>query len=233
VTAGVFVTGTDTGVGKTLVAAALLRAAGAIGLRTAGMKPVAAGTDATGGQEDVAALIAAGNVSVDRQLVNPYCFDPPIAPHIAAAEASTSIDPAAIVRAFGTLAGRTDYLVVEGAGGLLVPLGKGVDTADIAALIGLPLVVVVGLRLGCINHALLTVEAIGRRKLPIAGWIANCVDPQMLRLPQNIVALAERIESPLLATLRWGIFPDEAAIALKPLVNATKSPPSATPEPPR
>ena len=217
---GVFVTGTDTGVGKTLVASALLHAARTLGLRSVGMKPVAAGIDPSGYQEDVEALINAGNVSVDRQAINPYCFQAPIAPHLAAAESGIKIESDVILEAYRALSERADYVVVEGAGGLLVPLGSGLDTSDIAARIGLPLLVVVGLRLGCINHALLTIEAIRRRNLPIAGWIANCVDPQMARVGENIEALAERIDAPLMATLPWGISRDEASIALQPLIAA-------------
>lgn len=221
---GVFVTGTDTGVGKTLVASALLRAARARGLRSVGMKPVAAGTDPSGCQEDVEALIDSGNLSADRRLINPYCFQAPIAPHLAAAESSTLIESDVILKAYQALSGRADYVVVEGAGGLLVPLGAGLDTSDIAARIGLPLLVVVGIRLGCINHALLTIEAIARRNLPIAGWVANCVDPTMSRVGENIEALAERIDAPLVATLPWGISPDKAGIALQAQISVIPNP---------
>ena len=218
--AGVFATGTDTGVGKTLVTTALLRAACRSGLRAVGMKPVAAGTDALGHQEDVEALIAAGNVAADRALINPYCFAPPIAPHIAATEATVAIDGDTIGRAFQTLSARADFVAVEGAGGILVPLGPAFDTADLAGQLDLPVLIVVGLRLGCINHALLTIEAIVSRKLRIAGWIANCVDPEMARRPQNVDSLRARIDYPLLAQLDWGVGDEAAAMAMTATLDA-------------
>lgn len=227
--AGVFVTGTDTGVGKTLVTTALLRAAVKAGLRAVGMKPVAAGTDPLGRQEDVDALLAAGNVAADRALINPYCFAPAVAPHIAAAEASVEIDRDAIGRAFETLAARADLVAVEGAGGILVPLGPRFDTADLAERLDLPVLIVVGLRLGCINHALLTVEAVASRNLRIVGWIANCVDPGMARLPQNVDALRSRIDHPLLAQIDWSPDREAAAVAMTPALENLLAHPHSQP----
>ena len=223
-TAGVFVTGTDTGVGKTLVASALLRAACQAGLRAVGMKPVAAGTDALGRQEDVEALMAAGNVVAERSAINPYCLAPPIAPHIAADEAGVMIEPERIRAACEALRARADLVVVEGAGGILVPLGPGLDTADLAKQLELPVLVVVGLRLGCINHALMTMEAAANRGLRITGWIANCVDPEMARLPQNVDSLRARINYPLLAQLDWRVNDDAAATAMKATLDALLAP---------
>ena len=190
-----FVIGTDTGVGKTLIAAALLYKFRERGLSAVGMKPVAAGC------EDVETLIAAGNLAAQRRLVNPYFFHPPIAPHIAAEEAGVGIDLPHIADCYRQLAERADAVVVEGAGGFLVPLGAAQDSGDLARLLGLPLVLVVGMRLGCINHALLTQEAIRTRGLTLAGWVANRVDPAMDRFEENLTALERRLEAPLLGVM--------------------------------
>ncbi|HEX4328983.1 MAG TPA: dethiobiotin synthase, partial [Burkholderiales bacterium] len=183
-----FVTGTDTGVGKSLVAAALLHACRARGYTTVGMKPVAAGCELIDGEwrnEDVEALIAASSVAAPRELVNPYLFRPPIAPHIAAAEASVLISSAHIAQCCAQLAALAQSVVVEGAGGFLVPLGKTEDMGDLAKVLGLPVVLVVGMRLGCLNHALLSAEAIRARGLTLAGWVANRIDPEMPRFEEN------------------------------------------------
>jgi dethiobiotin synthetase len=203
---GFFVTGTDTGVGKTLVACALLHAFAARGLRAIGMKPVAAGANLEGGvllNEDVAALVAASNVAAPRELQNPYCFAPPIAPHIAAAHAGVAIDIERVREAYARLEARADVVVVEGAGGFRVPLGNSVDTADLARLLGLPVVLVVGMRLGCLNHALLTADAIAAAGLPIAGWVANHIDPDMTHATENVQALEARLRAPLLSRIHY------------------------------
>ena len=213
---GFFVTGTDTGVGKTLIACSLLRAFAARGLRTMGMKPVASGGVAGGTglvHDDVERLIAAGNVTAPRERVNPYCFAPPIAPHIAAAEAGMTIDPDHIGRCFNALAERADVVIVEGVGGFRVPLGPGADTAQLAARLALPVVLVVGVRLGCLNHALLTAEAIAHRGLTLAGWVANHIDPQMAAADENVRALEALIAAPLLARIAFAATPDSAASA--------------------
>ena len=215
-THGFFVTGTDTGVGKTLVACSLLRAFAARGLRAVGMKPVASGGVAGGTglvHDDVERLIAAGNVTAPRERVNPYCFAPPIAPHIAAAEAGMTIDPDHIGRCFNALAERADVVIVEGVGGFRVPLGPGADTAQLAARLALPVVLVVGVRLGCLNHALLTAEAIAHRGLTLAGWVANHIDPQMAAADENVRALDALIAAPLLARIAYTATPDSAASA--------------------
>lgn len=213
---GYFVTGTDTGVGKTLVACSLLRAFAARGLKAVGMKPVASGAVPRGSRlvhDDVEKLTAAGNVAAPHEHVNPYCFEPPIAPHIAASGAGMRIDLDRIRRSFDALAARADVVIVEGVGGFRVPLGPGVDTAQLAARLALPLVLVVGLRLGCLNHALLTVEAIAGRGLELAGWVANHVDPRMAAAEENVRALATLIAAPLLAHIAFTAMPDTAACA--------------------
>ncbi len=213
---GVFVAGTDTGVGKTLIACALLRGLAARGLRVAGMKPVAAGARRRRGvwhNEDVEQLRAAGNVDVPAEWINPYCFAPPVAPHLAAREAGVSIRMATIARCHSRLAGLTDIVVVEGVGGLLVPLGPRLSAADIPRRLDLPVLLVVGLRLGCLNHALLTVDALQERGLRLAGWIANHIDPAMARPRQNLETLRQRIPAPLLGTVKFAPTPTAARAA--------------------
>lgn len=203
---GFFVTGTDTGVGKTLIACALLRAYGAAGVRAAGFKPVAAGALREGSRllnDDVQALQAAAGVEVEDRLANPYCFEPPIAPHIAAAEAGVSIDRGRLLEAYAGLEARAEAVVVEGAGGFRVPLGDAFDSADLAAALGLPVVLVVGMRLGCLNHALLTAAAIDAAGLTLAGWVANHVDPAMSHKAENVAALEARLHAPLLARIEY------------------------------
>jgi dethiobiotin synthetase len=216
VTKGYFITGTDTGVGKTLIACSLLRAFAARGFKTVGMKPVASGAVAGGKglvHDDVERLIAAGNLTAPREHVNPYCFAPPIAPHIAAAEAGVKIDMDHIGRCFNALTERADVVIVEGVGGFRVPLGPGADTAQLAARLALPVVLVVGMRLGCLNHALLTAEAIAGRGLVLAGWVANHLDPQMIAADENVRALETLITAPLLARIAFTATPDSAASA--------------------
>jgi dethiobiotin synthetase len=210
---GFFVTGTDTGVGKTLVSAALLHALAAQGLRVVGMKPVAAGCDEDGANDDVRVLAGASNVSVARELANPYCFAPAIAPHIAAERVGVAADYGVIERAYAALRRVADAVVVEGAGGFLVPLGPQTDFGDLARRLGLPVILVVGMRLGCLNHALLTAEAVQARGLPLAGWVANHIDPAMAEQDANVAALAARLGAPLLARIPPLAAPDPLRIA--------------------
>ena len=203
-----FVTGTDTEVGKTFVCCALLHALRKQGIQAVGMKPVAAGTDAAGRNADVERLLAASAMQAPRELVNPYLFQPAIAPHIAAAQAGVAIDIARIVTAFAALSDRADAVLVEGVGGFCVPLGAHLDTADLAARLDLPIVLVVGMRLGCINHALLTQQAIGARRLQLCGWVANRIDAKMTCFEENLAALSERIAAPLL-----GVIPANSTVA--------------------
>lgn len=213
---GIFIAGTDTGVGKTLVACALLRGLDRHGLRAAGMKPVAAGARLRRGiryNEDVEQLRGTSSVDVPREVVNPYCFTPPIAPHLAAREAGQTIRMSVIARRYAQIAARCDVVVVEGVGGLLVPLGARLNAAEIPQRLDLSLLLVVGLRLGCLNHALLTVEAAQARGLRIAGWIANAIDPSMARREQNLQTLCERIPAPLLGIVKHAAKPDIDSVA--------------------
>lgn len=202
---GLFVTGTDTGVGKTRVAVAVLRAAVAAGHRAVGMKPIAAGIDRGATMNaDVVALGDAGNIEVASEDRNPYSFVPAIAPHLAAENAGTAIGLDVIAAAYARLAVRADVVVVEGAGGVLVPLGDRTDMLDIAVRLGLPVLLVVGMRLGCLNHALLSALAIDARGLRLAGWVANRIDPAMREVDANVRALAQRLPVPLVADLSLG-----------------------------
>lgn len=196
-----FVTGTDTEIGKTFVSCALLRRAAADGLRTAGLKPVAAGIDAAGQNEDVEQLRVASNVVLAPEVINPYCFSAAIAPHIAAAEEGRTIDFPVIADTVSVARRAADFVVVEGVGGFCVPLGVDRDSADLAVHLGLPVVLVVGMRLGCINHALLTVEAIRARGLMLSGWIANRIDPDMSRFDENLATLTRAIPAPCLGVI--------------------------------
>ena len=203
-----FITGTDTEIGKTFVTSALLHRFRQAGLSSLGMKPVAAGLDGHGLNEDVEQLMAASSVQADRVLVNPFAFKHPIAPHLAAAEEGRDIRFAPIHTALAQLRQQADVVLVEGVGGFRVPLGPEGDSADLAETLGLPVILVVGLRLGCINHALLTVEAIRSRGLPLAGWVANAVDPLMLRGAENVATLDELIPAPRLGLIPFQSPPD-------------------------
>ena len=218
---GCFVTGTDTGVGKTHVSAALLHWCAQQGWRSAGFKPVAAGTTLIDGQrvnEDVQALRQTGSVLLADAEVGPLQFKAACAPEIAAALENRHIDQATILSAARHLASRAQFVVVEGVGGFCVPLGTDWDTADLAVTMGLPVVLVVGLRLGCINHALLTAEAIRARQLPLAGWIANSVDPDMAHSAGNLASLRQELmrrhQAPCLGVVPWLDAPTPAAVAV-------------------
>lgn len=216
--AGLFVTGTDTGIGKTVFSCALLHALAATGLTVVGMKPVAAGATRWRGawvNDDVEALHAAGNVEAPATLRNPYVFAPPIAPHIAAREAGASISLPRIRRAFDALQRRADIVVVEGAGGFRVPLDRHRDFSDLAVLLRLPVILVVGMRLGCINHALLTAAAVRASGLGLAGWVANHVDRSMARQDENVCAIAQRIGAPLVARLPFRSAPAPRRLAAR------------------
>ena len=209
-TRGFFVTGTDTGVGKTVVATMLLRALAGAGLRAVGMKPVSAGV-APGEtvNADVRSLIDAGNVDAPLADINPYSLALPIAPELAARAEGIDIVLDRIAAAYLRLSAVADAIVVEGAGGALVPLAPQSDMLDIPARLGLPVILVVGIRLGCINHALLSMLAIRARGLALAGWIASRIDPAMQEGDANVATLAERIPAPFLADVAWthGRFP--------------------------
>ena len=229
-----FVTGTDTGVGKTLIACALLHAFAAQGKRVVGMKPVAAGGsprssgeptdallagaagfDADGINADVQALAAASNVTASFAQINPYAFAHPVAPHIAARKAGVHVEFARILTAYGELAAQSEVVVIEGVGGFHVPLNDTQDSADLAVQLGLPVILVVGMRLGCLNHALLTARAIEDCGLNCAGWVANVLDADMAALHDNIVALQQRLNARLLGVVEYQARPDARLAAMR------------------
>ena len=200
-----FVTGTDTEVGKTLCTAALLRVARLQGLRTVGMKPIASGCEATPEglrNEDALAHLAETSAPLPAYAtVNPYAFAPAIAPHIAAAEAGVSVDLRRIAECWTELTRDRDFALMEGAGGWQVPIDATRFFPELAVHLQLPVVLVVGLRLGCINHALLTAQAIATRGLRLAGWIGNRIDPQFSRLDDNLAALHRHLPAPCLGVV--------------------------------
>jgi dethiobiotin synthetase len=208
-----FITGTDTGVGKTLVSCALLKAFAAQGKRVAGFKPVAAGCDEDDRNEDAKQLRAASSIQTTYGQTNPYCFPHAIAPHLAARHAGARIDFSRILASYRELAGQVDEVIVEGVGGFCVPLNEKQDSVDLAKEIELPVILVVGMRLGCLNHALLTLRAIADYQLECAGWVANVLDVDMPALQENIEALRERIAAPLLGVIPWQAQPDAQAVA--------------------
>jgi dethiobiotin synthetase len=194
-----FVTGTDTSVGKTTVTVRVMQQLVAQGLTVVGMKPVASGCEWLDGRwqnEDVHLLTAASNVSAPPELINPYCLEPAIAPHIAAAQAGIEIDFNVIQAAYTQLATMADVVIVEGAGGLLVPLNATQTIADLIQALNLPALVVVGMRLGCINHALLTAEVLKQRNIDFCGWVANSIDPQMSVPQENLQSLIAGLQQP-------------------------------------
>ncbi len=196
-----FVTGTDTGAGKTLVTGALLYALGQQGVRAAGMKPVAAGAELQDGvwhNEDVDFIAASSPLALPTDLTTSYLLQAATAPHIAAAQEGVTIDPDRILDSYVRVAAAADAVVVEGVGGFRVPLADDFDTADLAQRLGLPVIMVVGLRLGCINHALLTAEAIAVRGLTLAGWIANVIDIGMDYGMAYIDTLTQKLPAPML-----------------------------------
>jgi dethiobiotin synthetase len=214
---GVFVTGTDTGVGKTFAACALLHALRERGVTVAPMKPVAAGGGVPGGlpmnDDTVELLAAAGFRAADAPDVTPVLLREAIAPHIAAQREGRAIELQEVLRAYRRLRARADYMVVEGVGGFCVPLGPGIDTVNLARAFALPVVIVVGLRLGCLNHSLLTAQAVRAAGLPLAGWIANAIDPDMPARAENVATLVARLGAPLLGELPFapGASPQDLA----------------------
>jgi dethiobiotin synthetase len=216
VTRSFFVTGTDTGVGKTLITAALLRRLRGSGVRVAGMKPIAAGAvpgPEGPANEDALLLQAESSARHPYALVNPWLFAPAVAPHIAAAEAGVVIDTARIASAHARLRAAADVVLAEGAGGFLVPLDAARSCAELPKLLGMDVILVVGLRLGCLNHALLTVEAIAARGLALAGWIGNHVDPAFARSEANVETLRNRVDAPCLGIVPWMRKPDVSGAA--------------------
>ena len=196
-----FITGTDTEIGKTLVAGAMILRLRQQYQRVAGFKPVAAGMYCNKNNqlvnEDVETLILASTLSLPATTVCPYQLDQAAAPHLVAKQLGIELNLAAMLAAYQYLSQQVDAVVVEGAGGFLVPFSDEFDLADFAVALKLPVILVVGLRLGCLNHALLTAAAIEQRGLKLAGWVANTLDPQLPLLQENVVSLKERIAAPL------------------------------------
>jgi len=206
VTRGFFITGTDTDAGKTWVALGLLKVLADAGCRTAAFKPVACGVIETAQglrNEDALLLGEHATLRASYEEVNPYFFAAPIAPHLAAHDAGVRIDLTRIKAQFDMLAARADVVIAEGAGGWLVPLNGRDTMADLAKCLGLPVILVVGIRLGCLNHALLTAQSIMQHGVPLAGWVANAVQPRFTELERNIAALRERISAPLLGSVPY------------------------------
>ncbi|MFN0313908.1 MAG: dethiobiotin synthase [Burkholderiales bacterium] len=213
---GYFIAGTDTGVGKTLVSSALIRAFAAQGHRVVGMKPVAAGSVMRNGKpiwEDTEALMAASNITASVAAVMPYGLRDALAPHIAAEREHVSIEMTVIANAYQKLAAMADVVIVEGAGGLLVPLGDTLDAAEIPRALGLPVILVVGMRLGCLNHALLTQLAIAQRGLKLAGWVGSVIDPGMSAVEENFSTLKSRIAAPNLGFVPFLDSPDVSRVS--------------------
>jgi dethiobiotin synthetase len=223
-TRSLFVTGTDTGVGKTFASAVLLHMLARRHARVVGMKPVAAGI-VPGAQcnADVDALAQADGLPLALRDRNPYAFTPAIAPHIAAGEAGRRVDLDVIAAAWHRLRAQADVIVVEGAGGVMVPLDGRHDMLDIAVRLELPVLLVVGLRLGCINHALLSAHAVRARGLRLAGWVGNEIEPSMPRIDANIDSIADRIGVAPAAILRWNPTAIDVSAALDKVVAAILS----------
>lgn len=212
-----FITGTDTDVGKTTVAAGLLQAARAAGLSTAAGKPVASGCEVTPEglrNADALALMAQCTLALSYEEVNPVAFEPAIAPHIAAREAGVALTVQALLTPMQRiLRQRADFTLIEGAGGWRVPLSGQDSLSDVAQGLDLPVILVVGVRLGCISHALLTAEAIAQDGLQLAGWVANIIDPKTSRLEENLATLAERLPAPCLGRVPKLKSPSPEAVA--------------------
>jgi dethiobiotin synthetase len=212
VNGGYFITGTDTGVGKTWLTVALMRHLQGQGQRVAAMKPVASDCRLTDGMlknDDALLLQRYASMEIPYQLVNPYALELPIAPHIAAEKAGITIDFGVIGSAYRQLRQNSDMVLVEGIGGWMVPLSTALNVADLAAYMDLPVIIVVGIRLGCINHALLTCRAVLASAVRCAGWLASCLDPQMPALQENILALQKLLPVPLLGILPYNDAPGE------------------------
>jgi len=213
---GVFITGTDTGVGKTLVSAALLAALNAHGVNAVGMKPVASGCESTPDglrNADAQLLIAHSHGNPDYGLVNPFALPEPVAPHLAAASAGVEIALDPVRAAFAALSARSETMVVEGVGGWCVPLSATLMQADLVRALGLPVILVVGLRLGCLNHAIGSARAIEADGGRLMGWIGNRIDPAMQRTEENLATLRERLPAPCLGVVPFLREHDPRALA--------------------
>ena len=219
-----YVTGTDTGIGKTLASCALLHALRGHGLRAAGMKPVASGCERIDGEwrnADALALQAAGEPGIAYADINPFALQQPLAPELAARDAGTEVTLAPILAAHARLASAADAMVVEGVGGWAAPLSATLDQADLVRALRLPVVLVIGLRLGCLSHALLSARAIAADGLRLAGWIGSHVDPHMARVDDNLAMLRARLPAPC-----WGVLPHRPDAAPDSLAGCLQIPPT-------
>jgi dethiobiotin synthetase len=219
----IYVTGTDTGVGKTLIATALVRALNQAGRQTRGLKPLASGASRTRDglrNADALALQAEGRPPMPYELVNPYCFEPAIAPHLAAAEAGIETALPALLAWYERAREGCDWTVVEGAGGWRVPLHPQGYTSDLPQALGIPVLLVVGLRLGCLNHARLTFEAMRHDHARFAGWIGNRIDPEFARADENLATLERLLDAPPLSVIPTLSTPDIGIVA-RLLANTT------------
>ncbi len=214
---GLFVTGTDTEIGKTFVSSLLIKILAEEGLRVTGMKPVASGAKKVAGvlkNDDALFLMQASNVDADYKNVNPYVFQQAVSPHIAAEQAGVEIDLNKIKKCFEQLQTKSDVVVVEGVGGWYAPLSKYTTVADLAETLGIPIILVVGLRLGCLNHALLTAQAIRQSGLPIAGWIANHVEKDFVSAKENIKTLQHFLSDfPFIGSVPYDLNDDQVTQA--------------------
>ena len=203
--AGFFITGTDTEIGKTLVAGALILKLRDQGINALGFKPVAAGTyqDLQGNilNEDIETLRIAANLEPDQNITSPYVFEMPIAPHLAAEKLGKRLDLDTMLDTYEKVSSQTNCIIVEGAGGFLIPLNETENLSDLVQKLKLPVIMVVGMRLGCINHALLTYEAILSRQITIAGWVANSLSSEMPFLQENIKTLQTKIQASFLGSI--------------------------------
>jgi dethiobiotin synthetase len=214
----VFITGTDTGVGKTLVSATLLAALNANGVRAVGMKPIASGSVETPHgwrNDDALMLLQQSSGAPAYAAVNPYAFADPVAPHLAAASSGVEIEQEPILAAFATLSTNAQFIVVEGVGGWAVPLSTTLMQAHIVRALRVPVILVVGLRLGCINHALLSAHAIVADGCALVGWIGSHIDPAMARAAENLATLRERLPAPCLGVLEHASARDPRALAVQ------------------
>ncbi|WP_288842902.1 dethiobiotin synthase [uncultured Deefgea sp.] len=226
-----FVTGTDTDVGKTVASAQLIRGFVNAGFKTVGMKPAASGCIRSGDiliNTDVEMHRAASNIQAPAALCSPYLFEPAISPHIAAQEAGVVIDLQHLKNCAQQLTNIADRVIIEGAGGWFAPLSAKETIADLAGLLNAPVIMVVGMRLGCLNHAMLTANAIMQQGLSLAGWIANPVDPQFARYDDNLAYLKQHLAAPLLAELSY--CPEALNTAISPAAIAQLEPINSRPD---
>jgi len=203
---GFFITGTDTGVGKTLITTALINLLVQQGGKVAGMKPVSCGCTQVNGQwqhDDALRMMAVSNVTLPYETINPYAFEPAIAPHLAALQVGQTISISQVHEKFQVMNDAADKIVIEGAGGWLVPINNKESMADLAVALGLPVILVVGLRLGCLSHALLTVQSVQEKGANLAGWVANSIDPLFKEEMANIDSLKTRIPAPCLGVVPY------------------------------